>query len=103
MMKKPLSVTIFNAAPGTNGKAVLERLTNDCSDLRVAVISPWDVSEQVAASSGLSLLPTTQQLKEMGKGCSCCTIRWDILEKVRRLAEQSLAEHVVIHVPPKTT
>ena len=101
-MNKPLPVTIFAAAPGTSGKAQLERLTNDCGGLRVAAITPWNPSKRVAARSGLSLLPTTPRLKKLGQGCSCCTVRWDILKKVRRLAEQNLADHVVIQVPPQS-
>ncbi len=101
-MKKPLSVTIFAAAPGTSGKAQLERLTNDCGGLRIAAITPWNPAKRVAARSGLNLLPTTPRLKKLGQGCSCCTVRWDILKKVRRLAEQNLADHVVIQVPPQS-
>ena len=101
-MTKPLSVTIFIGAPGTRGTGLLERLTNDCGGLRVAAITPWKASKRAAARTGLTLLPTTQRLKRLGQGCSCCTVRWDVLTKVRRLAEEGRADHVVIQVPPQS-
>jgi G3E family GTPase len=35
----------------------------------------------------------------MGKGCACCTVRGDLLTKIRRIATNADADHVLIQAP----
>jgi G3E family GTPase len=41
-------------------------------------------------------------MKRLGKGCSCCTVRGDILSKVRDIVEARSADQIVIQVPPRS-
>ena len=78
---------------------LLNRVLNNREGRRVAVIVN-DMSEVnidadlVRADTELSR--TDETLVEMSNGCICCTLRDDLLEEVRRLAEEDRFDYLLI-------
>ena len=40
-----------------------------------------------------------ERLVRMGQGCACCTVRGDLLTKVRKIVREGQAAHVLIQAP----
>jgi G3E family GTPase len=95
-MSNSLSVTVFTASPGTDGARVFDRVLGRPDGLRLTAIVPKRGQKRNRSSHGASVLPTTERLVQLGKGCSCCTVRGDLMSKIRRIAEEGLADHIVI-------
>ena len=99
-MSTPISVTIFTGSPGTDGSRVFEQVLKDSDGLRLTAIVPKRGRKRKRTSKGASLVPTTPRLVRLGEGCACCTVRGDLMSKVRRIAEEDSADHVVIQTTP---
>lgn len=99
-MNPTLSITVLASTPGTNGMRTFARLHNDIDGLRVTAIVPWRTGQRSPSQNGVSLLSTTERLQVLGQGCACCTVRSDVMTKVRRIADEGSADHIVLQVPP---
>ena len=99
-MSAPLSVTVFTGSPGTDGSRVFERVLGSSDGLRLTAIVPKRGRKRKQVSAGASVLPTTERLIRLGEGCACCTVRGDLMSKLRRIAEEGTADHVVIQTGP---
>ena len=100
-MALPVSVTVLAGTPGADGSRVLERILQGSNDIRLTAIVPKRGRKRKNSSGpNGSLLPTTERLVRMGEGCACCTVRGDLMTKVRRIAEEGSADHVVIQTSP---
>jgi len=94
-MNSQLPVTLIAGAPGANEAELLHQLRAQSGPQRVTGIVPK--TRRTPAKPGL--VPTTVRLQRMGKGCSCCTVRSDVLVKVRKIAKAESADHVLIQAP----
>jgi len=99
-MSGQLSVTVLTGTPDNDGSYALEQLIQHSGDLRLAAIIPKRMNKRSRPSGNVPLIPTTERLVKLGQGCSCCTVRGDLMAKVRRIADEQSAEHILIHTAP---
>jgi G3E family GTPase len=95
-----LPATVLSGFLGAGKTTLLNHLLCNRQGLKVAVIvndmSEINIDSDLIRSGVASFSHTEETLVELSNGCICCTLRDDLLQEVRRLAEARRYDYLII-------
>ena len=101
-MTPQIAVSILSGTIGSNGNDFVDSLLAAAENSNVTAIVPAasGKKKKVTTVAGISKIPTTQRFARYGQGCSCCTVRSDLIVKIKEIVAEDRADHVLVQIPP---
>ena len=88
----PIPVTVMIGSMRADTSSVVKQLVRTDEVGRVTAIVPRKGGKRKRDRPAPGIIQTQERLVRLGKGCSCCTVRGDLMSKVKEIvADQSAA------------
>lgn len=95
--KGTLPVTVVSGFLGSGKTTVLNHILEKKGNQRVALIVNDMAEINVDGKQiGEKILQTEEKLVQIQNGCICCTLREDLFEEVKKIAEEGVYDYLVI-------
>lgn len=95
----PLPVVVVSSEAGPRTTRTLYQLAQGAAAAHTVAVLP-DPGAGPADAPGLRILPTAAEHLRLGEGCACCTVRGDLLERIRALATDGRTDRILVHAHP---
>ena len=101
-MTPTIAVTILSGSTGSIGTGFMDRMLAAVEGSKVTAIVPsgGGKKRKAAAIAGVDRVQTTQRFARYGQGCGCCTVRSDLIVKIKEIVVQDSADHILVQIPP---
>ena len=94
------ATTVLSGFLGSGKTTLLNRILHNKDNLKVAVIvndmSEVNIDADLIKQNKGHLSSTEEKMVELSNGCICCTLREDLLNEVKKLAEEGKYDYLVI-------
>lgn len=93
-------VTVLSGFLGAGKTTLLNHILSNTEGIKVAIIvndmSEVNIDADLVRNNSTEVLRREESLVEMSNGCICCTLREDLLQEVRKLAERKAFDCILI-------
>jgi len=95
----PVPVVVVSSEAGPRTANALLQLASQGMPSRTAALLPGR-DARLANEPALRVIRTRPQDVRLGEGCACCTVRGDLLKRIRGLARDGQTDRILVHATP---
>lgn len=91
-------MTIIVETLGADSTAYLRLMLERSKDELTSVIFEEAEEKNLQEIAGVTFVPTSASFEQLGQGCACCTVRSDLMTRIKGIVNSRAAERIVIQL-----